>query len=142
MGLMGREAAVAITAALDLPMTPEEYMTESQEIMSQLFSDCTVLPGQKQCTNYSKSVMMVWPTKSSQLRLELVFSRVPEQIAAIKSRVVDVQGNRWRDCVVNLQIRKTFTLEPLKKWPMNSVARSPGISKSGKWACLPWNWPV
>ena len=73
MGLMGREAAVAITAALDLPMTPEEYMTESQEIMSQLFSDCTVLPGQKQCTNYSKSVMMLWPTKSSQLRLELVF---------------------------------------------------------------------
>jgi pseudouridine 5'-phosphatase len=49
MGLMGREAAVAITAALELPMTPEEYMTESQEIMSQLFSDCTVLPGQKQC---------------------------------------------------------------------------------------------
>jgi pseudouridine-5'-monophosphatase len=49
MGLMGREAAVAITAALELPMTPEEYMTESQEIMSQLFCDCSLLPGQKRC---------------------------------------------------------------------------------------------
>ena len=46
MGLMGREAAVAITSALQISMTAEEYMTSSQEIMNTLFTNCTILPGQ------------------------------------------------------------------------------------------------
>lgn len=46
MGMMGREAAVAIIETLDLPIKPEEYMSESQQIMSKMFPSCTFLPGQ------------------------------------------------------------------------------------------------
>ncbi len=46
MGMMGREAAVAIIETLDLPIKPEEYMSESQQIMSKMFPTCTFLPGQ------------------------------------------------------------------------------------------------
>jgi pseudouridine-5'-monophosphatase len=46
MGMMGREAAVAIVDTLDLPIEPEEYMTSSQKIMAQMFPSCKFLPGQ------------------------------------------------------------------------------------------------
>ena len=46
MGMMGREAAVAIIETLDLPMKPEQYMSESQEIMAKMFPSCKFLPGQ------------------------------------------------------------------------------------------------
>ena len=46
MGMMGREAAVAIIETLDLPIEPQEYMTSSQKIMAQMFPSCKFLPGQ------------------------------------------------------------------------------------------------
>lgn len=45
MGMMGREAAVAIIERLNLPIKPEEYMTSSQQIMGQMFPSCKFLPG-------------------------------------------------------------------------------------------------
>jgi hypothetical protein len=58
MGMMGREAAVAIVETLDLPIEPEEYMSSSQKIMSQMFPSCKFLPGQLRvvrahCLEYS-----------------------------------------------------------------------------------------
>jgi len=45
MGLMGREAAVAIIKALELPIEPEEYMSSSQSLLAQMFTSCEFLPG-------------------------------------------------------------------------------------------------
>ena len=45
MGLMGREAAVAIIQTLELPIKAEEYMSSSQQIMAQMFPSCHLLPG-------------------------------------------------------------------------------------------------
>lgn len=45
MGLMGREAAVAIIQTLELPIEPEEYMSSSQQIMERMFPSCNFLPG-------------------------------------------------------------------------------------------------
>lgn len=46
MGMMGREAAVAIIETLDLHIKPEEYMNSSQQIMARMFPSCQFLPGQ------------------------------------------------------------------------------------------------
>lgn len=64
MGLMGLEAAEAIVKTLELPIEPKEYMTASQEIMSQLFSTCQLLSGQLsiQITNARHSLS--WYTGS------------------------------------------------------------------------------
>lgn len=51
MGLMGREAAVAIIETLELPISPEDYMTSSQQIMGRMFPSCTFLPGQRTQSN-------------------------------------------------------------------------------------------
>lgn len=46
MGMMGREAAVAIIKTLELPLEPEDYMRHSQAILAELFHSCKFLPGQ------------------------------------------------------------------------------------------------
>lgn len=45
MGLMGREAAIAIVEALDLPISPEDYMFQLQETCQNFFPACQFLPG-------------------------------------------------------------------------------------------------
>ncbi|XP_055644244.1 probable pseudouridine-5'-phosphatase isoform X3 [Toxorhynchites rutilus septentrionalis] len=45
MGLQRDEAAVAIVKALDLPITPEEYITISTEKINQLMGNCIMMPG-------------------------------------------------------------------------------------------------
>ena len=42
---MGREAAIAIIDALELPIEPEDYMSSSQQIMAEVFPSCEMLPG-------------------------------------------------------------------------------------------------
>ena len=66
MGMMGREAAVAIIETLDLPMKPEQYMSESQEIMAKMFPSCKFLPGQaNRMRRILVSMIVTSPTLSS-----------------------------------------------------------------------------
>lgn len=45
MGLQRDPAAAAIVKALDLPMTPEEYVQVSTEKINQLMSNAQLMPG-------------------------------------------------------------------------------------------------
>ncbi|XP_046446184.1 pseudouridine-5'-phosphatase-like isoform X3 [Daphnia pulex] len=73
MGMMGREAAVAIVETLDLPIEPEEYMSSSQKIMSQMFPSCKFLPGAERLLRHlhSKGVHIAVATSSSRENFKL-----------------------------------------------------------------------
>lgn len=45
MGLQREEAAAAIIAALDLPMTPQEYVVVSTELILEMMPKCRMMPG-------------------------------------------------------------------------------------------------
>lgn len=45
MGLHARETAEEIVSALELPMTPQEFMDRAMEQFEHLFPDTEVLPG-------------------------------------------------------------------------------------------------
>ena len=45
MGFVGKDVAVAIVNALDLPLTPDEYIEAMQEIVADLFVTSKFLPG-------------------------------------------------------------------------------------------------
>ncbi|KAK2719787.1 pseudouridine-5'-phosphatase-like isoform X2 [Artemia franciscana] len=44
MGRIGREAAAALVETVGLPITPEEYIYQSQEIFRRVFPSCEVMP--------------------------------------------------------------------------------------------------
>lgn len=45
MGLLRKDAAIAIIKGLELPIEPEEYCKLSDELMINLFPTCKLLPG-------------------------------------------------------------------------------------------------
>lgn len=46
MGFIGRDVAVAIVEALELPITPEEYLSLVQEVLINVFPTSNLLQGQ------------------------------------------------------------------------------------------------
>jgi len=80
MGLMGREAAVAIIKALELPIEPEEYMSSSQSLLAQMFTSCEFLPGAERLLRHlhSKGVPIALATSSSRINFELKTQRHSE----------------------------------------------------------------
>lgn len=45
MGFVGKDVAVTIVNALELPITPDEYLNAMQEIVTELFLTSEFLPG-------------------------------------------------------------------------------------------------
>lgn len=46
MGYIGRDVAMAIVEALELPITPEEYIQSVQEVLAEMFPKSNLLQGQ------------------------------------------------------------------------------------------------
>lgn len=46
MGFVGRDVAVALVEKMELPMTPDEYLVATSEVLCKLFPTCKLLPGQ------------------------------------------------------------------------------------------------
>lgn len=44
---IGRDVAVALVEKMELPMTPDEYMVATSEILCKLFPTSKLLPGQR-----------------------------------------------------------------------------------------------
>jgi pseudouridine-5'-monophosphatase len=46
MGFVGTEVAAAIVQALELPISPDEYLDMAQSVVHRMFPSCKILPGQ------------------------------------------------------------------------------------------------
>jgi pseudouridine-5'-monophosphatase len=48
MGFIGRDVGVALVEKMELPMTPDEFLLATNELLRDLFPTCKLLPGQPQ----------------------------------------------------------------------------------------------
>ncbi|KAK2719788.1 pseudouridine-5'-phosphatase-like isoform X5 [Artemia franciscana] len=73
MGRIGREAAAALVETVGLPITPEEYIYQSQEIFRRVFPSCEVMPGAEKLVRHlkSKKIPIAVATSSSEETFKL-----------------------------------------------------------------------
>ncbi|KZS15742.1 Pseudouridine-5'-phosphatase [Daphnia magna] len=73
MGFIGRDVAVALVEKMQLPMTPDEYLLATSEVLCKLFPTCKLLPGAERLLRHlhSKGVHIALATSSSRENYEL-----------------------------------------------------------------------
>ena len=68
MGFVGKDVAVTIVNALELPITPDEYLVTMQKIVGELFLTCKFLPGWR-----SHKHFIISPDEINRTSTELFF---------------------------------------------------------------------
>lgn len=68
MGLVSHEVAAAMVKAFELPITPDDYIAETKEVLIRMFPTCSLLPGEGHQTG-PKLSRHVWMVCNSRLLL-------------------------------------------------------------------------